>query len=203
MASLARTATNHGRGRKGYLQSGLKAVAHSFALDNSGFANPATRATPASVVAVIGDVPSRPALGAYLVRSVWSRAGSCAPIAAAGAGRRLPGSASFLRARPSSARIRPRRRRRGIVPESPASYPGPSAAIVVFSPRVRAGFSRRTADPSPNPYVLLLTCLIGAVFSEQVWDWAQRKLSDNLASDSKPKAPPTDSSPPTVAPAKN
>ena len=28
----------------------------------------------------------------------------------------------------------------------------------------------------PNPYVLLFTCLIGAVFSERVWDWAREKI---------------------------
>ena len=62
---------------------------------------------------------------------------------------------------------------------------GLSAAIVVFL-AVEGGlaiFAGGTADPSPNPYVLLLTCLIGAVFSEQVWDWAQRRLRDNFAND--------------------
>jgi hypothetical protein len=33
--------------------------------------------------------------------------------------------------------------------------------------------------------VLLLTCLIAAVFSEQVWKWAENKLADTLGSKKK------------------
>jgi hypothetical protein len=53
---------------------------------------------------------------------------------------------------------------------------GGSAAVVVFL-GVMGGlavFSSR--DPNPNPYVLLFTCLVGAVFSERVWTWAAENL---------------------------
>jgi hypothetical protein len=53
---------------------------------------------------------------------------------------------------------------------------GLSAAFVVFL-AVEGGltvFAEKSIDP--NPYVLLLTCLIAAVFSEDVWNWARRRL---------------------------
>ncbi len=28
----------------------------------------------------------------------------------------------------------------------------------------------------PNPYALLLACLVASVFGEDVWDWARREL---------------------------
>jgi hypothetical protein len=57
---------------------------------------------------------------------------------------------------------------------------GLSAAIVVFlavegSLAVFVG-----TNVQPNPYVLLFTCLVGAVFSEDVWHWAHRKLTQSL-----------------------
>jgi hypothetical protein len=60
---------------------------------------------------------------------------------------------------------------------------GLSAAIVVFL-AVEGGlaiFAGGTVDPDPNPYVLLLTCPIGAVFSEHIWEWAQEKLNQWFA----------------------
>jgi hypothetical protein len=57
---------------------------------------------------------------------------------------------------------------------------GLSAAVVVFL-AVEGGlaiFSSNTGDP--NPYVLLLTCLIAAVFSESVWEWARLRLLNGL-----------------------
>ena len=53
---------------------------------------------------------------------------------------------------------------------------GFSAAIVIFL-AVEGGlnvFSSGSGDP--NPYVLLCTCLIGSVFSEDVWSKAQEWL---------------------------
>jgi hypothetical protein len=57
---------------------------------------------------------------------------------------------------------------------------GMSAAIVVFL-AVEGGLAIFASEGSePNPYVLLLTCFVGAVFSESVWKWAREKYLDTL-----------------------
>jgi len=57
---------------------------------------------------------------------------------------------------------------------------GLSAAVVVFL-AVEGGVAIFTTNaPEPNPYVLFFTCLVGAVFSERVWEWARERLSQNL-----------------------
>jgi hypothetical protein len=57
---------------------------------------------------------------------------------------------------------------------------GLSAAVVVFL-AVEGGVAIfTTSDPQPNPYVLFFTCLVGAVFSERVWEWARERLNQNL-----------------------
>ena len=59
------------------------------------------------------------------------------------------------------------------------------AAVVVFL-AVEGGLAIfASGGGEPNPYVLLLTCLIAAVFSEQVWKWAENKLADTLGSEKK------------------
>ncbi len=58
---------------------------------------------------------------------------------------------------------------------------GLSAAVVVFL-AVEGGLAIFAAGGSePNPYVLLLTCLVAAVFSETIWEWAQRELTSRFA----------------------
>lgn len=55
---------------------------------------------------------------------------------------------------------------------------GASAAVVVFL-GVQGGlaaFMIQTEKPNPNPYTLLLTCFIAAIFSEHVWDWARERV---------------------------
>jgi hypothetical protein len=53
---------------------------------------------------------------------------------------------------------------------------GLTAAIVVFL-AVKGGLAIfGTGSPDPNPYVLMLTCLVAAVFSEPVWAGAQSYL---------------------------
>jgi len=53
---------------------------------------------------------------------------------------------------------------------------GVSAAIVVFL-GVKGGLTVFAGNEGePNPYVLLFTCLVGAVFSERVWAWAREKI---------------------------
>jgi hypothetical protein len=62
---------------------------------------------------------------------------------------------------------------------------GLSAAIVVFL-AVEGGLAIFASTGSePNPYMLLLTCLVAAVFSEDVWKWAHDKLLDNFISKGK------------------
>ncbi|HEX8322078.1 hypothetical protein [Longimicrobium sp.] len=56
---------------------------------------------------------------------------------------------------------------------------GGSAAIVVFL-GIMGGLSVLTQEAEPNPYALLFTCLVGAVFSENVWHWAEKRFGLNL-----------------------
>ncbi|HEU4883876.1 MAG TPA: hypothetical protein VFT45_16570 [Longimicrobium sp.] len=58
---------------------------------------------------------------------------------------------------------------------------GGSAAIVVFL-GVMGGLAVFSVNdnPRPNAYVLLFTCLAGAVFSDTVWKWAEAKLKSQL-----------------------
>lgn len=56
---------------------------------------------------------------------------------------------------------------------------GGSAAIVVFL-GIMGGLSVLAQEADPNPYALLFTCLVGAVFSEKVWEWAEERFGLNL-----------------------
>jgi len=57
---------------------------------------------------------------------------------------------------------------------------GFGAAVVVFL-AVEGGLAIfSTGSSEPNPYVLLFTCLLAAVFSEEVWDWAYDRLKEGL-----------------------
>ncbi|HEX5840285.1 MAG TPA: hypothetical protein VFY26_20775 [Anaerolineales bacterium] len=58
---------------------------------------------------------------------------------------------------------------------------GATAAIVVFL-AVKGGLAIFTSGESdPNSYVLLLTCLVAAVFSEDVWQEARVRLNSGLS----------------------
>jgi hypothetical protein len=60
---------------------------------------------------------------------------------------------------------------------------GLSAAVVVFL-AVKGGLAIfSSGDNEPNAYVVFLTCLVGAVFSEDVWIWARKKFLENLKSE--------------------
>ena len=64
---------------------------------------------------------------------------------------------------------------------------GLSAAIVVFL-AVQGGLAVFAGGQSdPNPYVLLLTCLVAAVFSEKVWARANEYLVEKLEGREQPK----------------
>ncbi|WP_434424149.1 hypothetical protein [Nannocystis pusilla] len=65
---------------------------------------------------------------------------------------------------------------------------GFSAALVIFL-SVEGGIAVfSTEASSPNPYVLFFTCMVGAVFSEPVWEWAQARLRLNHSA--APAGPP-------------
>jgi len=62
---------------------------------------------------------------------------------------------------------------------------GISAAIVIFL-GVKGGLAIfSSGEGEPNPYALFFTCLVGAVYSERIWEWAKEKLLNSL------KPPPT------------
>lgn len=57
---------------------------------------------------------------------------------------------------------------------------GISSAIVVFLAVKGMLVIFSGKDSGVNPYMLFFTCLVAAVFSEDVWKWAQKKLNDQL-----------------------
>lgn len=65
---------------------------------------------------------------------------------------------------------------------------GLSAAVVVFL-AVKGGLAVfTTGESAPNAYVLFFTCMVGAVFSEDVWRWAHNKLGGITPGDTSGKA---------------
>jgi hypothetical protein len=59
---------------------------------------------------------------------------------------------------------------------------GFSAAIVIFLGVMGGLAIFSTSQAEPNPYALFFTCLVGAVYSEKIWEWAQEKLKTTLGS---------------------
>lgn len=77
---------------------------------------------------------------------------------------------------------------------------GATAAVVVFL-AVKGGLAIFTSGESnPNSYVLLLTCLVAAVYSEDVWAEAHNRLNKGLkGDDDTPPAQPTPTPEPPAA----
>src|SRR5206468_3601295 len=50
---------------------------------------------------------------------------------------------------------------------------GVTAALVVFLGSY-AILGDQTSEP--NPYIVFVTCLVGAVFSEDIWSWARERF---------------------------
>lgn len=74
---------------------------------------------------------------------------------------------------------------------------GVSAAIVIFL-GVKGGLAIfSSGEGDPNPYALFFTCLVGAVYSEKIWDWAKDKLSNSFKSgeDAVKRIPPAEENP--------
>lgn len=62
---------------------------------------------------------------------------------------------------------------------------GLSAAVVVFL-SVKGGLAVFTnQDVEPNSYVVFFTCLVGAVFSERIWEWAREWLKGKYGAEGK------------------
>jgi hypothetical protein len=57
---------------------------------------------------------------------------------------------------------------------------GLSAAIVVFLAVVGGLAIFSAGNGQPNSYVLMLTCLVAAVYSETIWNYAEQTLIQNL-----------------------
>jgi hypothetical protein len=53
---------------------------------------------------------------------------------------------------------------------------GMTAAVVVFLAAYGGLAVLGNSAGDPNPYVVFVTCLIGAVYSEDVWSWARKRL---------------------------
>ena len=129
-------------------------------------------------------VPERPELGARfgpfrLVAEWLVRTESLSLVAVVGLfGFGLLGSAASTIVREKGAQ---RERGTALVSDLPSVVVrGMVAAMVVFL-AVKGGLVIfATGSPEPNPYVLLLTCLIAAIFSEPVFEGAQMYLTGLL-----------------------
>lgn len=72
---------------------------------------------------------------------------------------------------------------------------GLSAAVVLFL-AVKGGLAVLTVgEQEPNAYVLFFLCLVGAVFSEDVWTWARRKFLGRLGDEQRPPGSATGTEP--------
>ena len=60
-------------------------------------------------------------------------------------------------------------------------YRGFAAAIVVFLSSYGAIGIISNSTGDPNAYVVFAFCLVGAVYSDVVWDWARRKLVNSTS----------------------
>jgi hypothetical protein len=66
---------------------------------------------------------------------------------------------------------------------------GVSAAILIFL-AVFGGLAVFTGgNANPNPYVVLFTCLVAAVFSEDAWSWGAQQFRSRLRGGQSPNAP--------------
>lgn len=135
------------------------------------------------------SLPSRPALGAYLgpfgLVASWLLRTESLPLALivgmVGFGLLGASCSRFIREHASRSPNAPL-----IADLSSVIIRGLSAAVVVFL-AVEGGLAVFSAAPTsgapvePNPYVLLFTCLVAAVFSEDVWTWARRQLQKSFS----------------------
>lgn len=67
---------------------------------------------------------------------------------------------------------------------------GGSAAIVVFLAAYGGIAVVAEVESAPNPYVLFVTCLVGAVFGEDIWQWARERFVPHTNGEGKQEAEP-------------
>ena len=83
----------------------------------------------------------------------------------------------------------------------PALIRGVSAAIVIFLATLGGVAAITTNGSSPNPYLIFFTCFVAAVFSEDVWKWAQvgqqKQLGEREGGGPPPSLPPPRAEPPS------
>jgi len=66
---------------------------------------------------------------------------------------------------------------------------GFSAAIVVFLATKGGIAIVNNGSNNPNPHVLFLACLVGAVYSERIWEWAKKQLALKTDATGEPVTP--------------
>jgi hypothetical protein len=76
---------------------------------------------------------------------------------------------------------------------------GVGAAIVVFLATYGGLAIFAGAGAQPNAYIVLFTCFLAAVFSDEVWKWSRERLIERLAPTS--DASTSDPAPVATAPA--
>jgi hypothetical protein len=67
---------------------------------------------------------------------------------------------------------------------------GMTAAVVVFLAAYGGLAVLGNSASDPNPYVVFVTCLIGAVYSEDVWSWARKRVLQARIDDKDPTKDP-------------
>lgn len=130
------------------------------------------------------DIPSRQNLGGYLgvfgAAAQWLLKTESMPLAL------IAGLLGFgLLGAACSTFIRNYARRAGgepLVPDLASVFiRGVSAAILIFL-GVYGGLAVfSSGGAGPNPYVVLFTCLVAAVFSEDAWAWGGQRFRSQLA----------------------
>jgi hypothetical protein len=145
------------------------------------------RYCPYSVDIDVSSIPKRPSLGAYLgpfsIVASWLLRTESLPLALITGllGFGLLGSAcsSFVRERISET-IQKREGSPLVQDLSKVIIIGLSAAILAFLSVMGGLAVFFSSGTNPNPYALLLACLIAAAFGEDVWRWARNQLEEKL-----------------------
>jgi hypothetical protein len=66
---------------------------------------------------------------------------------------------------------------------------GTTAALVVFLAAYGGLALLGSSGGDPNPYIVFVTCLIGAVYSEDVWAWARSNVLKSATRDRQSRTP--------------
>jgi hypothetical protein len=77
---------------------------------------------------------------------------------------------------------------------------GFSAAIVIFLATKGSIAVINNGSNDPNPYVLFFACIVGAVYSERIWDWAKDRISSTYKTEAEQAAAAAAAAIPPAAP---